>query len=249
MKLLKNKIKSFLYGENQIGLVWILFVITLLHLPSAIYGSIFFIPITNDEVNYYTKFGAWFTALSAIFTIINTVVVIYLMIYLHRKSIDISILPYVTELKKSLIDIEIILRAEIDYFDDTQFKTSENLYESLHDHSGFHFDGYADIYQQEIKNLDQIIADIKNLYSIFLTFKSETNNQSTISLKDYKDKLNIINGLNEKFALNKPSSEYKKGFIEGNKYNADPEDMIEASKNFSLESIKNITILLKNETT
>lgn len=245
MKLCKNKIKSYLYSNSQIGLVFILFFIILLHLPIVLYGSIFFIPITSNEVNYYTKFGAWFTALGAIFTIINTVIVIYLMLYLHKKETDISILPYVTELKKSLIDIEIILRSEIDYFDDTQFKTSENLYESQHDHSGFHFYGYDDLYQQEIKNLDQIIAEIKSLYSLFLTFKSDTNNQSTISLKDYKEKLNIINGLNEKLALNKPSSEYKKGFVEGNKQDAEPEDMIKAAKILSLESIKNITILLR----
>jgi len=248
MKSLKNKIENFLYDNDQIGLVFIVFFIILVHIPSVIYGSIFFIPITNNEVDYYTKFGAWFTAAGAIFTILNTVIVIYLMVFLHKKQTDISLLPYQSELEKSLVDIEVILRSEIEYFNETQFKTSEHLYESQHDHSGFHFYGYDDIYQQEIKNLDQIITDIKSLYSIFLTFKLETKNQSTMSLKIYKEKLNIINGLNEIFALNKPSSEYKKGFIEGNKHDAEPEDMIEASKTLSLESIKNITILLKNET-
>lgn len=246
MKFLQNKIKSFLYDNDQIGLVFILFFIILVHLPSMIYGSIFFIPITNDEVDYYTKFGAWFTALGAIFTIINTVIVIYLMIFLHKKQIDISLFPYENEFKKRLIDIEIILRSEIEYFGDNQFKTSENLYD---DHYGNTGSPYDHVYRQEIKNLDQIIKEVKELYSIFLTFKSEANSQPITSLKNFKEKLDIINNLDENLALNKPSSEYKKGFIEGSKVDAEPDEMIEVAKTLSLESIKKITILFKDETT
>ncbi|NNH37486.1 hypothetical protein [Acinetobacter terrae] len=115
MNCWKNKVSSLLYKNGQIGLVFFLFTIILLHLPSVIYGSVFLAPITGNEADYYSKFGAWFTAIGAIFTIINTIVVIYLMIYLYKKESEFTILPFISELHKQLLDIEITIKEEINF--------------------------------------------------------------------------------------------------------------------------------------
>ncbi|MDC4268998.1 hypothetical protein NQ623_17905 [Acinetobacter baumannii] len=244
MKLLKKISENFLYSNEQIGLVFLLLFIGLLLLPSSIYGMVFYTSMTPEEVNFYSKYGAIFTAIGAVFTIINTFIVIYLMVFFHKKEVDISIFPYVTELKRVLVDIELVIRSELDYFDDKQFEAYQNLDESRYQGSGFHFYGYDHVYRQEITNLNKIILEVKDLYSEFSVFKLKVNDQTDINLNIYKEKINIVNKLNEILTLKKPSSEYKKSFIDGNKTDEDPEDMIEKAKTDSLAAISDLKTIL-----
>ena len=207
--------ENFFIVNEQIGLVFLLLFIGLLLLPSSIYGMVFYTSMTPEEVNFYSKYGAIFTAIGAVFTIINTFIVIYLMVFFHKKEVDISIFPYVTELKRVLVDIELVIRSELDYFDDKQFEAYQNLDESRYQGSGFHFYGYDHVYRQEITNLNKIILEVKDLYSEFSVFKLKVNDQTDINLNIYKEKINIVNKLNEILTLKKPSSEYKKSFIDG----------------------------------
>lgn len=246
MKLLKKISENFLYSNEQIGLVFLLLFIVLLLLPSSIYGMVFSTSMTLDEVNFYTKYGAIFTTIGAIFTVINAILVIYLMCFIYKKQKDISMLPYITDLKKNLVDIELIIKSEIDYFDDKQFEAYQNLSENKYNGSGFHFYGYDDVYQQEIQNLKEIITEVESLYFNFSNFKKEINNQPNINIDTYKEKISIINNLNESIILQKPSSKYKKSFIEGNKYDADPEPMIQTAKKDSMEAINKLKQILKN---
>ena len=63
MKLLKKISENFLYSNEQIGLVFLLLFIGLLLLPSSIYGMVFYTSMTPEEVNFYSKYGAIFTAI------------------------------------------------------------------------------------------------------------------------------------------------------------------------------------------
>ena len=63
-----------------------------------------------------TKYADLFTVISAIFAIINAVVVIFLMVWLHRKESNLSLLPLISELRKNLIEIHHTLSSEIEYF-------------------------------------------------------------------------------------------------------------------------------------
>ena len=149
-----------------------------------------------------------------------------------------------TELKRVLVDIELVIRSELDYFDDKQFEAYQNLDESRYQGSGFHFYGYDHVYRQEITNLNKIILEVKDLYSEFSVFKLKVNDQTDINLNIYKEKINIVNKLNEILTLKKPSSEYKKSFIDGNKTDEDPEDMIEKAKTDSLAAISDLKTIL-----
>lgn len=246
IQFIKDKIEDLLYNSAQMGLVFVLFLIILLVLPISVYGMIFFTPISADEVNYYSKFGAWFTALGAIFTVINTVVVIYLMIWLHRKETSISLLPQLSELRKNLIEIHQILSTEIEYFNDEQFNNYEALYENSYQ-GGFDFYGHKNLHKQEIENLSGIIERADFLYKIFLSFKEQINNLSNMDFHTYQTKSKILNLINEILVLHKPSSEYKKSFVTGSKLDAEPEDMIEAAKKNSLKYINEIIELLEEK--
>lgn len=243
---IKNKFEAFLYNNKQIGLVSILLLAILLILPISVYGMIFFNPISQEEVNYYSKFGAWFTTLGAIFTVINTIVVIYLMIWLHRKETSISLLPQITELRKNIIELQHIISTEIEYFNMRQYDTYEILYEQKHQ-SGFDFYGYDDVYKKEILNLTEITKKTETLYENFLSFKEQVNNFSNLDFITYQNKSRIISLINETIVLNKPSTEYKKSFIIGSREDAEPEDMIEVAKKNSLKYIEKMLEILKEK--
>lgn len=245
MKLVKKISEKFLYSNEQIGLVFLLLFTVLLLLPSSIYVMVFYTSITTEEVNFYSKYGAIFTTIGAVFTIINTFLVIYLMFFFHKKEVDISIFPYITDLKKNLVDIELVIKSEIDYFNDTQFETYEKLNDSKYD-LVFNSSEYDDVFKTEIQNLEEIITEVESLYSNFSDFKKEINNQPNINMDTYKEKISIINNLNESIILQKPSSKYKKSFIEGNKYDIDSEILIQTAKQDSMEAIINLKQILKN---
>ena len=68
---------------------------------------------------------------------------------------------------------------------------------------------------REITNLNKIILEVKDLYSEFSVFKLKVNDQTDINLNIYKEKINIVNKLNEILTLKKPSSEYKRALLTG----------------------------------
>lgn len=243
---IKNKFEDFLYNNKQIGLVFILLLIILLTSPISVYGMIFFNPISQEEVNYYSKFGAWFTTLGAIFTVINTIVVIYLMIWLHRKETSISLLSQITELRKNIVEIQHTISSEIEYFNVRQY----DIYETLHEQKyqgGFHFYGHDELYEQEIINLNEITKKTEYLYANILSFKEQFNNFSHIDFINYQNKSKIISLINETIVLNKPSTEYKKSFIVGSREDAEPEDMIEVAKKNSLKYIDKMLEILEEK--
>ncbi|WP_017389906.1 hypothetical protein [Acinetobacter calcoaceticus] len=243
---IKNKFEDFLYNNKQIGLVFILLLIILLISPISVYGMIFFNPISQEEVNYYSKFGAWFTTLGAIFTVINTIVVIYLMIWLHRKETSISLLSQITELRENIVEIQYTISSEIEYFNVRQY----DIYETLHEQKyqrGFHFYGHDELYEQEIINLNEITKKTEYLYANILSFKEQFNNFSRIDFINYQNKSKIISLINETIVLNKPSTEYKKSFIVGSREDAEPEDMIEVAKINSLKYIDKMLEILEKK--
>jgi len=153
---IKDKFENFQYGNSQMGLVFVLFFIILSVLPISIYGMIFFIPISADEVNYYSKFGAWFTALGAIFTVINTVVVIYLMLWLHHKESNANLFPRFQELQDKLTKISSIFDQEVDSFLDKQSNAAMEL-EMIHFDAPNSSPQYERAYSAEVNNIDEII--------------------------------------------------------------------------------------------
>lgn len=242
MQFIKVKIQDFLFNNNQMGLVFVLFLTILLNLPISIYGMIFFTPISADEVNYYSKFGAWFTALGAIFTVINTFVVIYLMLWLHRKETNISLISYISELRKDLVEIKKLLLSEVEYFEFKQSDHIDRLYEYQHEP-----DGNEHLYNKEIENLSDLIPSIKKLYSTFIDFKKLLDENDNISLEEYRSKSKIVNSLHESIVLNRPSIEYAKSFNDGHRNDAEPEDIIEVAKVNSLKYIDEMIELLEEK--
>lgn len=246
MKKFKKIIYDFIYSNKQIGLVFVIFALILLHLPSMIYGVIFFTPIKDGEIDYYAKFGAWFTTIGAIFTIINTVVVIFLMFWLHKKESSISLLPQITELRKYFTEIESVIHSEIDFFHEKQYEIYENIENQRYDNDPFPYQ-YDHVYRQEIKNLEEIIAEINELYSLFVKFKTDVNKNIDIELKDYQVFFLNINKLNEVLILKKPSIVYKKGFIDGSREEAEPDEIINAAQSNALESIQGMISIFENK--
>jgi len=240
---IKDKFENLQYGNSQMGLVFVLFFIILVVLPISFYGMIFFTPISPDEVNFYSKFGAWFTALGAISTVINTIVVIYLMIWLHRKETNISLISYMSELRKDLVEIKKSLISDVEYFEHKQSDHIDRLYEYQYEP-----DGNEDLYNKEIKNLSDIIPSIKKLYSIFIDFKKSLDENDNINLEEYRSKSKIVNSLHERIVLNRPSIEYAKSFDDGYRNNdAEPKDIIEVAKGNSLKYIDEMIELLEEK--
>lgn len=137
MNCWKNKVSSLLYKNGQIGLVFFLFTIILLHLPSVIYGSVFLAPITGNEADYYSKFGAWFTAIGAIFTIINTIVLRSLgpMKYncpppSHNDALNKAEIPFLYRLKGGLF-VQDCLHIN-NHFQDVYVVELKSLHQSSH---------------------------------------------------------------------------------------------------------------------
>lgn len=243
MKKIKKIVYDFIYSNKQIGLVFVIFALVLLHLPSAIYGIVFFTPIEDGEMDYYTKFGAWFTAIGSIATIINSIVVIVLMIWLHKRESSISLLPQITELRKYLTEIEGVVYHEINFFHEKQYETYENMNNQRYDESPFPFQ-YDYVYQQEIKNLKVVIAELEDLYSLFVKFKARVNKNIDIDFKDYQVFVLNINELNEVLVLKKPSIVYNQSFIYGDRGESHPEDMVDTAQSNALKSIKEMKKIL-----
>jgi len=234
--ILKKLIKN-IPSEYLIALI----IIILLVLLSCI--SVYFTEPPTPGNSILNQNGSIFTIIGAVFTAVNTVVVIYLMIWLHRKETNISLISYTSELRKDLIEIKKLLLSEVEYF---EFKQSDHidrlLYEYQHDP-----DGNEHLYEKEIENLSDLIHLIKRLYSIFIDFKKSFYENENISLEEYRSKSKIINSLHENIILNRPSIEYAKIFNDGHRNNAEPEDMIEAAKINSVKYITEMIELLEHE--
>lgn len=223
------------------GLVFLLLSIFLLLLPGAIYGCIFFIPITQSELDYYAKFGAWFTAIGAIFTIINTIVVIYLMIFLHKKENEFNMLNNFSELRKRFTYISTILKDELAFFVEKEYEIAENLYAAQ---NGFDAYQYKDLYKLEATYLREIVKSLQEVYQTLITLKEKCQLETNITLVDYQTKLKLLDHIDDLLILKKPSSEYQRGFVEGSREDVDPEDMVEVSNKNAIEAIANLKVLL-----
>lgn len=209
-----------------------------------IYGVVFFTPIKEGEMDYYTKFGAWFTAIGSIFTIINTMVVIFLMIWLHKKESIISLIPQINDLKKDLITIQSTISYEVNHFNDAQYLVYEDLQHQMYSSDEYH---YANACSKEIDSLNDVINKINELYSLFTKFKNEVIENKYIDLNYYQDVVLKTSKLNEILTLKKPSVVYKKGFIDGGREEACPEDMISVAQYNALESIEEMRKILESK--
>lgn len=228
------------------GLVFVLFFIILLVLPISIYGMIFFIPISANEVNYYSKFGAWFTALGAIFTVINTVVVIYLMLWLHHKESNANLFPRFQELQDKLTKISSIFDQEVDSFLNKQSNAAMEL-EMIHFDAPNSSPQYERAYSSEVNNIDEIIKEINELKSKLIIFRNkfystslDINNLKAIAIKVHK--------VDELSTLYRPINTYMKAF-DSNYYadDRDPDDMILDAKKNALNSIQQIINILEDK--
>lgn len=124
MSYFKRVICNFLYSNSQVVLVIIL---VLLLMPITVYGYVFFTTMPDSEVEFYAKYGVIFTAIGAISTVINAVVVIFLMLWLHRRESRLSLAPQISELRKNLIDIHYTLITEIAYFKEIKYDNHKTI--------------------------------------------------------------------------------------------------------------------------
>ncbi|MDM1282429.1 hypothetical protein HXZ60_02290 [Acinetobacter towneri] len=187
-----------------------------------------------------TKYADLFTVISAIFAIINAVVVIFLMVWLHRKESNLSLLPLISELRKNLIEIHHTLSSEIEYFKENKYDNQIILNEKRK--SGFKV--YHCPYRHEIKNLNLIIDKMEILYKKIVLFRNKLQSYPDMDLETYKRNSQIVESINEILALHKPSAEYKKGLFTDDDLDADAEAMIDAAKENSLNSINRLIELL-----
>lgn len=223
----------------QVGLVIIL---AFLLMPTMVYGYIFFTTMSDADEDFYAKYGAIFTAIGAIFTSTNAVVVIFLMVWLHKRESSLSLLPQISELRKNLIDIHHTLITEIEYFKEKKYGNQK----TINDNGKPGFKVYYSPYKHEIQNLNLILERMDILYKNFIFFREKFQSYPIISLDTYKDNLKFLDSINEIIVLHKPSTEYKKGlFVEGD-LDIDAEDMIEAAKENSLKSINRLIDLLES---
>lgn len=240
---LRKRLASLAYSNEQVGLVFMLLAALLLLLPISVYGSVFFADVSTNEVNKYTKYSAIFTVIGSIFTILNTVVVIVLMVWLHKKEASISMLPHISDLNNKLIEVHSLLKLEIEYFEEAL----HSLY--LEGEYGLHIEdndyNAEQLYNDELSSLTKINNDIKKLLTDFFGFKNSINNIPNISLTQYQKATSTLNIINEILIINKPSVAYKQSFIYGNRIEADPEDMVSAAEHNALESINAMSNQIK----
>jgi len=246
MHHIKNKFEAFLYNGKQAGLVFILLLIILLMLPISVYGMIFFNSISQEEVNYYSKFGAWFTTLGAIFTVINTIVVIYLMIWLHHKESQANLFPRFQELQDKLTKISSIFDQEVDSFLDKQSAAATEL-EMIHFEAPNSSPQYERAYSSEITNIDEIIVKIHELKSKLRLFRDKFYSIS-LDIDNLKVTAIKIHKVDELSTLHRPINTYMKAF-HSNYYadDRDPDDMILEAKNNALTSIQQIIDILEEK--
>lgn len=238
MNYFKMVISNFFYSNRQVSLVIIL---ALLLMPITVYGCVFFTAMPDGEMDFYTKYGAIFTAIGAISTVINAVVVIFLMLWLHRRESSLSLLPQISELRKNLIDIHHTLSTEIEYFKEKKYGNQK----TINDNGESGFKVYYSPYKHEIQNLNLIIERMDTLYRSFIFFRKKFQSHPDINLDTYKKNLQFVDLINEILVLRKPSTEYKKGLFIEDDLDIDAEDMIEAAKENSLKSINELIDLLK----
>lgn len=234
---------GFIYSNNQLGLVLILLSIILLLLPISVYGMIFFNPITQEEVNYYSKFSAIFTTIGTIFTIFNSILVLFLMIFLHKKESVFNFLQYKSDINKKLTDIEGILISEINFFEDKESKIAEIIFDS---HYGFDAYEYRELYKNESNGLVEILIQLKKLYKNFKILRSQLNIDIAKDLDSLEFYSGIIEEVFETLALTKPSYVYNKSFADGGRKDVEPEEIIKVAQSNSLNKIKEILERLKS---
>ena len=228
------------------GLVFVLFFIILVVMPISFYGMIFFTPISPDEVNFYSKFGAWFTALGAIFTVINTVVVIYLMLWLHHKESNANLFPRFQELQDKLTKISSIFDQEVDSFLDKQSNAAMEL-EMIHFDAPNSSPQYERAYSAEVNNIDEIIKEINELKSKLRIFRDKFYSIS-LDIDNLKVAAIKIHKVDELSTLHRPINTYMKAF-DSNYYADDrePDEMISDAKNNALNSIQQIINILEEK--
>lgn len=212
-------------------------------MPITVYGYVFFTTMPDSEVEFYAKYGVIFTAIGAISTVINAVVVIFLMLWLHRRESRLSLAPQISELRKNLIDIHYTLITEIAYFKEIKYDN----HKTIKDNGESGFKVYYSPHKHEVRNLNLIINKMDTLYNSFIFFRKKFQSQPDISLDTYKKNLQFVDLINEILVLRKPSMEYKKGLFIEDDLDIDAEDMIEAAKENSLKSINELIDLIETE--
>lgn len=220
-------------------------LITLILLLVLGWISIYFTKVEPPNSEILTANGSIFTIIGAVFTAVNTVIVIYLMIWLHHKESQTNLFPRFQELQEKLTKISSIFDQEVDIFLKKQSGAAMEL-EMIHFKATDSSPQYERAYSLEVRYIDEIVKEIHKLKSKMIIFKDQFN---TISLDI--DSLKIIavkiHKIDELSTLQRPTNNYMKAFDNNYEDDRDAEDMILDAKNSALNSIENIINVLEEK--
>ena len=221
-------------------------LITLILLIVLGWISIYFTKVEPPNKDILDSNGSIFTIIGAIFTAVNTVIVIYLMIWLHHKESQTNLFPRFQELQDKLTKISSIFDQEIDIFLNKQSGAAMEL-EMIHFEATDSTPQYEQAYSLEVRYIDEIVKEIHNLKSKMIIFKDEFNTTS-LDIDSLKAIAVKIHKLDELSTLQRPTNNYMKAF-DSNYYSddRDAEDMILDAKNNALSSIENIINILEEK--
>ncbi|MCG9494266.1 hypothetical protein MCL36_17215 [Acinetobacter pittii] len=220
--------------------------ITIILLLLLCWISVYFTKISPPDGTILNQNGSIFTIIGAVFTAVNTVVVIYLMIWLHHKESQANLFPRFQELQDKLTKISSIFDQEVDSFLDKQSAAATEL-EMIHFEAPNSSPQYERAYSSEITNIDEIIVKIHELKSKLRLFRDKFYSIS-LDIDNLKVTAIKIHKVDELSTLHRPINTYMKAF-HSNYYadDRDPDDMILEAKNNALTSIQQIIDILEEK--
>lgn len=180
------------------------------------------------------NYGTIFTIIGAGFTVINTLVVIYLMIWLYHKDSDISLLPIVNEMHRDMLTLTKLFKIENDFFVDKHYDCCVAIQFS---------EQHEDLYKKQIDELDEVIQNMEPLVQAFNGFRKQVKTKNDYDVESCKSYSELISTLIGELSLDSPSSNYKLAFTEGNKVEADEIDMLEVAKSSALQKIDELILM------
>lgn len=237
--LIELFILKFFFKTKSSTSHFILFLIFLLMIFFILIPFYFYkINPPNDE---FIKFNAFtFTILGAVFTTINTIVVIYLMVWLHYKETNFNLLSYFDKNHKSLIEIKKRLETELNFFEDSNYQLIRNL-EEENEYNNFNL---ITLYKDELNNVNEIIKKYKKTMQQYDIWKNKVLAKD-LDILECQKLMSLINKFEELLSTNSPSQSYKSGFNNGYQDDILPEEMIAAAKSKAINSINDFIKIME----
>lgn len=225
---------------------YLIVLITIILLVLLCWISVYFTEPPTPNNSILSQNGSIFTIIGAVFTAVNTVVVIYLMLWLHHKESNANLFPRFQELQDKLTKISSIFDQEVDSFLDKQSNAAMEL-EMIHFDAPNSSPQYERAYSAEVNNIDNIIKEINELKSKLRIFRDKFHSIS-LNIDNLKVAAIKIHKVDELSTLHRPINTYMKAF-DSNYYadDRDPDDMILDAKNNALISIQQMIDVLEEK--